>query len=48
LDIRTFEGLCPETTRRTLQRDLAGLESKGLLRREGETNALVYLPSGKW
>ncbi len=48
LDIRTFEGLCPETTRRTLQRDLAALESKGLLRHEGETSALVYLPAGKW
>src|SRR4249920_4073974 len=29
LDIRTFEGLCPDVSRRTLQRDLAGLERKG-------------------
>lgn len=42
LDIRTFEGLCPDVSRRTLQRDLAGLEQKGLLGHEGETNNLVY------
>jgi Fic family protein len=42
LDIRTFEGLCPDVSRRTLQRDLAGLEQKGLLRHEGETNNLAY------
>ena len=42
LDIRTFEGLCPDVSRRTLQRDLAGLEQKGLLQQEGETNNLVY------
>jgi Fic family protein len=42
LDIRTFEGLCPDVSRRTLQRDLAGLEQKGLLQHEGETNNLVY------
>ncbi|HEY0707760.1 MAG TPA: Fic family protein [Polyangia bacterium] len=48
LDIRTFEELCPGVSRRTLQRDLAGLESKGLLRHEGETNNLTYLPMGKW
>jgi hypothetical protein len=28
LDIRTFEELCPGVSRRTLQRDLAALESK--------------------
>lgn len=42
IDIRTFESLCPAVVRRTLQRDLAALESKGLLRSEGETNNLVY------
>jgi Fic family protein len=46
LDIRTFESLCPKTSRRTLQRDLAGLETRGLIRHEGETNNLVYLPLG--
>jgi Fic family protein len=44
LDIRTFEGLCPGTSRRTLQRDLAALEAKGLIRHEGLTTNLVYLP----
>jgi Fic family protein len=60
LDIRTFEKLCeklcerlresraPAVSRRTLQRDLAALEGKGLLRHEGETTNLVYLPAGKW
>jgi hypothetical protein len=52
LDIRTFEKLCeglsPPVTRRTLQRDLAALESKGLLRHEGDTTSLVYLPAGDW
>lgn len=42
LDIRTFEGLCPGVVRRTLQRDLADLDSKGVLRSEGGTNNLVY------
>jgi Fic family protein len=48
IDIRTFEGLCPDAPRRTLQRDLAALESKGLFRHEGGTNKLVYLPASKW
>jgi Fic family protein len=42
LDIRTFEGLCPNVSRRTLQRDLAAMEAKGLLQHEGETNNLIY------
>jgi Fic family protein len=42
LDIRTFESLCPTVVRRTLQRDLAALETKGLVLSEGETNNLVY------
>jgi Fic family protein len=42
LDIRTFESLCPGVVRRTLQRDVAGMEAKGLVRAEGGTNNLVY------
>jgi Fic family protein len=52
LDIKTLETLCaglsPRPSRRTLQRDLAALEGKGLLRHEGETTNLIYLPAGKW
>lgn len=44
MDIGDFEGLCPSVTRRTLQRDLEALETKGLIRRKGETNKMVYLP----
>lgn len=43
MDIRGYEALCPGVSRRTLQRDLSDLESKGLVRHEGETNNLVYL-----
>jgi Fic family protein len=42
MDIREFERLCPGVSRRTLQRDLAALEAKELIRHEGETNQLVY------
>ena len=42
MDIRTLESLCPDVSRRTLQRDLAELEVKGLIRHEGETNQLIY------
>jgi Fic family protein len=42
LDIRTMEALLPGVSRRTLQRDLAALEAKDLLRQEGETNNLIY------
>lgn len=52
LDIRTFEALCqdlsPPVSRRTLQRDLAALEARGLLRHEGDTTSLMYRPAGKW
>jgi Fic family protein len=47
MDIRDFEDLCPDVSRRTLQRDLAALEVKGLIRHEGETNQLVYFPGEK-
>jgi Fic family protein len=47
MDIRDFEGLCPDVSRRTLQRDLTALEAKGLIRHEGETNQLVYKPTDK-
>ncbi|MGQ0633212.1 MAG: Fic family protein [Planctomycetaceae bacterium] len=42
LVITTYERLSPGVSRRTLQRDLAGLEKAGLIVREGETNALIY------
>jgi len=42
LDIRTFESLLPDVSRRTLQRDLAALEAKALIEHEGETNNLIY------
>jgi Fic family protein len=42
LDIATLEQLIPGVARRTLQRDLAGLEGKGVVVREGRTNHVVY------
>ena len=42
MDIRDFARLCPNVSRRSLQRDLATLEAKQLIRHEGETNQLVY------
>ena len=45
--IADFEDLCPDVSRRTLQRDLAALEARGLIRHEGETNQLVYKPTEK-
>jgi Fic family protein len=42
MDIGEFERLCPDVSRRTLQRDLAALEAKALICHEGETNQLVY------
>lgn len=41
--IQDFERLCPETNRRTLQRDLKGLMDAGLLTTKGATHHLVYL-----
>lgn len=42
LTIQTFETLCPERSRRTLQRDLKQLINKGLLGSEGDTTQLTY------
>jgi Fic family protein len=47
LNIADFEALCPDVSRRSLQRDLAALEAKGLILHEGETNQLVYKPTGR-
>ncbi|MGD1897281.1 MAG: TetR family transcriptional regulator [Phormidesmis sp.] len=44
LTIQTFEALCPERSRRTLQRDLKRLVSEGLLITTGDTNQLTYRP----
>jgi cell filamentation protein, protein adenylyltransferase len=44
MGIRELEERYPTVTRRTLQRDLAALEAKKLVRRQGETNRLIYLP----
>jgi Fic family protein len=41
-DISMLESRIPDVSRRTLQRDLADLEAKGLVVREGETNKLAY------
>ena len=38
LDIARYQSLCPDVSRRTLQRDLAGLEALGLVKRVGRTN----------
>ncbi len=42
LTIQDFEALCPETTRRSLQRDLRLLLEKGLVVASGATNRLEY------
>jgi len=48
LTIQEYEALCPNTNRRTLQRDLKDLVGKGLLVAEGATNRLLYkLGEGK-
>ena len=44
LTIGECEQLCEEVSRRTVQRDLAGLEQKQLIRRTGETNNVQYEP----
>ncbi len=42
LTIQTYEGLCPEVNRRSLQRDLKIMTEKELIGSEGATNQLVY------
>jgi len=42
VDTRALEILLPGVSRRTLQRDLATLEARGLVKRQGETNNLIY------
>ena len=42
MTIHDFQRLCPSVSRRTLQRDLSDLESKGLVAHTGETNQLSY------
>ena len=44
LSIGDFQELCPETHRRTLQRDLKILVDQGLLFRRGSTNQVEYFP----
>ncbi len=43
LTIRDYEQMFPDVSRRTLQRDLSDLETKGLVVRSGETNHLKYM-----
>ncbi|MEL6555756.1 MAG: TetR/AcrR family transcriptional regulator [Cyanobacteria bacterium J06621_11] len=43
INIQTFEKLCPERSRRTLQRDLKQLVASGHLQPQGDTNQLVYV-----
>lgn len=42
LTIQNFKEICPEPSRRTLQRELRVMVEKGLLLPEGETNRLYY------
>ena len=44
LSIAGFQELCPDISRRTLQRDLKTLLEKGLLLRQGSTSRLEYVP----
>jgi AcrR family transcriptional regulator len=48
LTIQNFEEICPETSRRTLQRELKGMVEKGLLLSEGKTNRLYYRLNPLW
>ena len=43
LTIADFQDRCPETPRRTLQRDLRVLVEKGVLVRRGQTNRVEYV-----
>lgn len=42
MTIQNYEQLCPETNRRTLQRDLKAMIDKGLIVSKGATNQLIY------
>jgi cell filamentation protein, protein adenylyltransferase len=42
LSIQQFERMCPDVTRRTLQRDLKDLIDKGLVESSGATSNLIY------
>lgn len=42
MTIQNYEQLCPETNRRTLQRDLKAMINKGLIVSQGATNQLIY------
>jgi Fic family protein len=48
MSIQDLERLCPDTHRRTLQRNLKAMIDSGLLESEGATNQLIYrLKAGK-
>jgi predicted DNA-binding transcriptional regulator YafY len=42
MTIQNFEALCPESSRRSLQRDFKALLDKKIVEAEGATNQLVY------
>ncbi len=45
LTITEFQAFYPQTSRRTLQRDLRALVEKGLILRRGSTNRIEYIPA---
>jgi predicted HTH transcriptional regulator len=47
LTIQEYEALCPDTNRRSLQRDLKVMVDEGLLVAEGSTNRALYILSAK-
>lgn len=42
ITIKEFEKMCPDVTRRTLQRELKGLVNKGILKSSGSTSSMIY------
>lgn len=48
LTIQNFEEICPQSSRRTLQREVLGMVEKGLLLPEGKTNRLYYRLNPLW
>jgi AcrR family transcriptional regulator len=48
LTIQNFEEICPQTSRRTLQRELRAMVEKGLLLSKGKTNRLYYRLNPLW